>query len=354
MGLEFLARVRSSTLWLAALAALMVANYAGWRTGLGLAAGAAWSLANLGLLERLIVTITGPERRTRHLRAARRRVAGRDARALRRRRAAAEGLPPAALVAGFLVPYAVMMFKAAAALLLDSPLWARLTRSPWRSLALVLGVAALAWAVAASLPSLGGASPAHEPQARRRPRRPATARSPPRSRRRSSGPEKFANVISVLVKANPRTGWAHWLHRFEPVLFSLFVALRALADRLPGHAEEAVDPGAAPERGRERRRDALRLRGRHPGPEVRAALRAVPRHALHLHPGDEPVRAHPVHGVAHLEPQRHRGARDLHASSTCSTPASASWGRWATSTTWRAARARRSRGAWCPSCCPCT
>jgi F-type H+-transporting ATPase subunit a len=227
MGLEFLARVRSSTLWLAALASLMVATYAGWRLGLGLAAGTAWSLANLGLLERLVVTITGSGRRTAL--SARRAgwvlagmlaLFGAGALLLR-------GLPPAALVAGFLAPFAVMMFKAAAALLLDSPLWARLTRSPWRSLALVLGVALLAWAVAASLPSLGGASPAHEPQAQAA--APAAGHAVESVAEpeggNSTGPEKFANVVSVLVKANPGTEWAHRLHRFEPVVFSLFVAL---------------------------------------------------------------------------------------------------------------------------------
>ena len=222
MGLEFLSRVRSSTLWLAALAALMVANYAGWRTGLGLAAGAVWSLANLWALERLVVALTGPERRT----------------ALSARRAgwALGGmlalfgagalllahLPPAALVAGFVTPFAVMVFKASAALLLDSPLWARVTRDPWRSLALVVAVAALAWAVAASLPSLGGASPAHESLAAAPGAGHATE---PAAESAGSGPEKFANVVSVLVRANPGAAWAHGLHRFEPVLFSLFVAL---------------------------------------------------------------------------------------------------------------------------------
>jgi F-type H+-transporting ATPase subunit a len=226
MGLEFLARVRSSTLWLGVIAALMVANYAGWRMGLGLAAGAAWSLANLWALERLIVIITGSERRTSL--SARRAgwvlagmlaLFGVGALLLRT-------LPPAALVGGFLVPYAVMVFKAAAALLLDSPLWARLTRSPWRALALVLVVAALAWAVAASLPSPGGASPAHEPPALAASAAGHAAEPAAEAEGEgSAGPEKFANVVSVLVKANPGAEWAHGLHRFEPVIFSLFVAL---------------------------------------------------------------------------------------------------------------------------------
>jgi len=227
MGLEFLARVRSSTLWLVPLAALIVATYAGWRPGLGLAAGAAWSLANLWLLERLVVVITGAERRT--ARSARRAgwvLAGMLA--LFGAGALLLGsLPPGALVAGFLGPYLVMMFKAAAALLLDSPLWARVTRSPWRALALVAVVAVLAWAVAASLPALGGASPAHEPPAH--PVAPAAGHAAEPAAEPegagSTGPEKFANVVSLLVKANHGAEWAHWLHRFEPVVFSLFVAL---------------------------------------------------------------------------------------------------------------------------------
>jgi hypothetical protein len=112
MGLEFLARVRSSTLWLAVIAALMAANYAGWRLGLGLAAGAAWSLANLWLLERLIVIVTGSERRTT---LSARRAGGVLAGMLALFGAGALllwSLPPAALVAGFLVPFTVMMFKA--------------------------------------------------------------------------------------------------------------------------------------------------------------------------------------------------------------------------------------------------
>jgi F-type H+-transporting ATPase subunit a len=221
MGLEFLARVRRSTLWLAGLAAVMAATYAGWRTGAGLATGAAWSLANLWLLERLIVTMLAPGPRDPH---AKRRALvllagmlglfGAGALLLAR-------LPAAALTAGLVVPFAVMFLKAAAALLLDSPLWARVTRSPWRALALVAVVAALAWAVAAALPALGGASPEHAAAAVTEHARAGQAGAETEA---ASGPEKFANVVSVLVRAFPHAEWSHWLHRFEPVLFSLLVA----------------------------------------------------------------------------------------------------------------------------------
>src|SRR5262245_29524775 len=64
MGLEFLARVRSASLWLTAISALVVATYATPLAGLAVACGGAWSLANLALLQALIVTLTGADRRT--------------------------------------------------------------------------------------------------------------------------------------------------------------------------------------------------------------------------------------------------------------------------------------------------
>jgi F-type H+-transporting ATPase subunit a len=234
MGLEFLARVRRSTLWLAAIAALMAATYVGWRTGLGFAAGSLWSLANLWALEKLVVAITSPESRSA---GAGPRWASLGAPAARRAALALAGLlalfgagafllvslPPAALATGFLVPFVVMVFKAAAALLLASPLWARLTRSPWRAALLIAAVVVLAWAVAASLPVLGGAGEplaadvAHAPGA-------GAAAGGHESAAASSGPEKFANVITIISRAFPEAGWAHWLHRFEAVLFALLVA----------------------------------------------------------------------------------------------------------------------------------
>ena len=40
-----------------------------------------------------------------------------------------------------------------------------------------------------------------------------------------AGPEKFANVITVLSRAFPHAEWAHFLHHYETVIFSLFIAL---------------------------------------------------------------------------------------------------------------------------------
>src|SRR5262249_3726734 len=131
MGLEFLARVRSTSLWVIAIASLFVATYATPLAGLAVAAGGLWSLANLALLQTLIVTLTGPDRRT---------VA-----ATGRAILAIGGLlglftlgwflltrlAPALLVLGFCIPHAVIVLKAASLLLLPTTAWKRLTRSPW-------------------------------------------------------------------------------------------------------------------------------------------------------------------------------------------------------------------------------
>ena len=62
MGLEFLARVRRSSIGLTLIAGLFVAVYRPPALGLAIAAGGAWSLVNLWLIERLIVALTSPRR----------------------------------------------------------------------------------------------------------------------------------------------------------------------------------------------------------------------------------------------------------------------------------------------------
>ncbi len=238
MGLEFLARVRRSSLWLGGFAALVAATYATPSAGLALAAGAAWSLVNLILLERLIVALTGAERRTF---AATGRVI-----------AALGGLmvlfvagwllltrlPAGLLMAGFVIPHAVMVLKALSLLLLPTRAWQRVTRTPWPALVVVVALAVGGWAVtngwsqgpggehAAALDSVAhGSGATAAPDAHGAPAEEA-------------GPEKFANVITVLSRAFPHASWAHFLHQYEAVIFSLFIAfllcmLAMLATRNP-------------------------------------------------------------------------------------------------------------------------
>jgi hypothetical protein len=60
MGLNYLGRVRSVTMALAAVSGLVTATYASLPAALGLLAGAAWSLINLLLIQTLVVSATTP------------------------------------------------------------------------------------------------------------------------------------------------------------------------------------------------------------------------------------------------------------------------------------------------------
>jgi F-type H+-transporting ATPase subunit a len=90
-----------------------------------------------------------------------------------------------------------------------------LVASRWRGAALV-GVLALGtWVASGAIaqdqhgaPTVadhGGAAASHEAK--------------------SEGPEKFPNVITVLSRAFPDAPWAHFLHQYEAVIFSVVIAL---------------------------------------------------------------------------------------------------------------------------------
>ncbi len=255
MGLEFLARVRRTTIWISALVALAVATYAAPLAGLAVVLGAGWSLGNLFLLERLIVAVTGPDRGQPHT--ARRAIVtiafmlawfGAGALLLGR-------LDPAVLLAGFLLPFAVLTFKAASLLMLGSRFWARLTASPWRATVAVVGLVVVAWWAAAG--GISAANPNDPPAHGATQEAGATNPSDPHATgaahdagdaghaapgghdaaagaaegghaaggHEAQGPSKFPNVITFLTALAPDTSWAHFLHHYEAVIFSLFVGL---------------------------------------------------------------------------------------------------------------------------------
>src|SRR5262245_35753359 len=141
----FLARVRRATIVVAAVAGIAGATYASLPSGLALAAGAAWSLVNLLLLELLIRAATTP--------------GGEPASVARRTGWALGGMallfaaggwllfhtPARWLVAGFSLPFAVTALKAFSSALLASPAWRALVRSPWRATAAVAALILAAW-----------------------------------------------------------------------------------------------------------------------------------------------------------------------------------------------------------------
>jgi len=270
MGLELLARVRRSTLVVGVIAALFTATYAAPRHGLALALGVAWCLVNLRLLELLIVALTGADR-------ARTSVRVRAGAALAGMLGLFGGgalllaaLPPMMLLAGFLLPFVVMLLKAVSLLLLSSRVWRRFTGDPRRVLGLVIALGLAAWATA---PLLAGAADPSPPAAHGAAGAPAESGAVAPARHdvghgldapkgaegehgaaahsaAEHGPQKFANVITVLSRAFPDAGWAQFLHHYEVVVFSLLVALviclvAALASRkpkmIPGPLQNVVE-----------------------------------------------------------------------------------------------------------------
>jgi len=219
MGLEFLARVRRATFWVAAVVSLLAATYAAPRQALAVALGAGWSLANLFLIERLILALTGPGRGTRAtLRPAAPALLG----MLALFAAGAfllQRLPPAVLMVGFFVPYAVIVLKALALLLLPSKLWTRLTRDPRLASLAVAAAVGVAWLAFSPLRSRSETEshPAVEAA--------ASAAHPAAHAAEAAGPEKFPNVITVLHRAFPGAPWAEFLHRYEVIVFALLIAL---------------------------------------------------------------------------------------------------------------------------------
>jgi F-type H+-transporting ATPase subunit a len=229
MGLEFLARVRRTSVWFTLGSGLLVATYRGIAEGSAVLLGAAWCLVNLFLLEKLIVALTGADR----------------GRLPAVRRAAWSGigmlglfaagallltrLPAIWLLMGFWIPFAVMVLKAASLLLIPTDFWRRFTRGKWGAAAAVAVFVIGAWL------ATGGWTGSHSRDAH--PVRLAQSESAHASsgahasapheteEAEESGPQKFPNFITVLVRANPHQPWAHQLHRFEAIVFSFLIAL---------------------------------------------------------------------------------------------------------------------------------
>ena len=263
MELRFLARVRNVTIALAIAAAIMAASYATPLAALALLAGAAWSLVNLVLLQALVMAATTPGVVPAH---AARRVGWTMGGMLALFAAGAWllfHLPALWLTAGFSAPFVVLVLKAVSRTLLESRAWSALTRSPWRATALVAALILATWWVvpggsrgerpdsagagagahtdtAAAPAHGGGAEPgAHDAAATDAHSGAATdahggaatgahggaAGEVHGEAAEEGGTQKFPNLITLIVKANPGAAWAHTLHWIEPVVFALVVGL---------------------------------------------------------------------------------------------------------------------------------
>jgi F-type H+-transporting ATPase subunit a len=240
MGLEFLLRVRKTSTWLGGMTALMVATYVNPLLGLAFAAGALWSLVNLQLIEQLVVALTGPARGT----PAGTRGSGLALLGMLLLFAAGAVLlallSPAALVAGFLLPLAVIVVKAGTQVLLGSRAWQGIANNRWRAGIAALALAAVTWFGLGALTSARSQTPEHgehgttsapsevhgeagtaTPEAHGS----ATAEHEGEASEKEEG---FTNVIALLAGAFPHAAWAHFLEHYEVLVFSLFIALLLL------------------------------------------------------------------------------------------------------------------------------
>jgi F-type H+-transporting ATPase subunit a len=225
MGLEFLARVRRSSLIASGVAALFTATYLSPLGGLGLLAGALFCLFNLELIRLAVTGLTSADRGTP---AAHRRLAIGFGGMLPLFVAGALllfVLPAGWLVTGFLLPFAVLTLKAGSLLVLASPAWAALTRSPWRATLAVAACAALLWIGSSALPRAGlaaGSEPAHAAATE------THAAGEHAEAAEGEGGEKelgFPTIVTLLEHAAPHAAWVKWVVHFEAVLFSMLIAL---------------------------------------------------------------------------------------------------------------------------------
>lgn len=242
------------------LGGLFAAVYVSYTTGLAFAAGAAWSLANLRLLEVLVTSLTG------------------GAHAKRKAAVAAVAnvalmvaggfllvkLPVLALAAGFTLPFAVIFLKAASRVLLESAFWARVTRSPWAATALVATVAVAAWFalvpltraqtghVAASAPAAEHAADPHAASGDAHAADPHAAPGDAHGAagghgdgHHEAGPKEFDNVITVIAKAMklPIAADHKKLANVDSVIFALLVGLILIVVASIAGRDKGLVPG---------------------------------------------------------------------------------------------------------------
>jgi len=230
MGLEFLARVRKTSIWLGGVVALMAATTVRPMLGLTLAAGTLWSLLNLQLLERLVVALTSPERAT----PAGVRRSGLTLLGMLALFAAGalllSLLSPAVLLAGFLLPLAVIVAKAATLLLLDSRAWKSLVAHRFRAALAALALAAATWFALGALARAGGATTVPASAAAHAGGSAASASGDAAPAERGEAKSKdevegFTNIIALVAGTSPESAWAHFLEHYEVLIFSLFIAI---------------------------------------------------------------------------------------------------------------------------------
>ncbi|HTR97739.1 MAG TPA: F0F1 ATP synthase subunit A [Candidatus Acidoferrales bacterium] len=234
MGLEFLARLRRSSFVAGCVASLLAMSAGAVLPAGGLFAGVLASLLNLELVRLVVTGLLSPDRGT--------------APAVKRAAAGLVGtplllgagwlllrvLPPAWLMAGFLLPFAVLLLKACSTLLLGSRAWATLTRSRWRGAFVVGALVVLAWLGAGAWARAHAAPHVEDAPLAAPVNVPGAARANPETRKDIG----FPTLVSLLEASAPHARWVEWVVQYEAVLFAIFIAallafLAWLAGRKP-------------------------------------------------------------------------------------------------------------------------
>ena len=231
MGFELLARTSRATALTACLAALAAAGAFDLRMGLAVLLGATWSLANFRLLE-MLVRALGPRGQEAPLRATVAVLLKGPLLYLAGWWLLAEGLSPAGLLAGFVLPFLVLTLGAVGAQLFPgrktvAEATAELRKRARRGAGGLAGAALLAVTLAGASPAAGqehhettSATPEHAIEAHH-------GEGAHAEGGHAEHPE-LPNVITVLRSLNegrPTPSWLAFLHQWENVVFSLFAAL---------------------------------------------------------------------------------------------------------------------------------
>ncbi len=240
MGLEFLARVRKTSTWLGGVLALMAATYVSPMLGLAFAAGGVWSLVNLQLLEKLVVSFMGPARTTPQ------GVRGAGLALMGMLFLLAAGavllslLSPMALLLGFLLPLAVIVLKAASQILLGSRLWGGIVNHRFRAAFAAVAIAVITWFALGALTSATAENKPAESHATEAATSPGSAAADPHAAPAAEGEHAaagehseggghgFTNIVALIAGANHGAPWAAFLEHYEILVFSLLVALLLL------------------------------------------------------------------------------------------------------------------------------
>jgi F-type H+-transporting ATPase subunit a len=237
MGLDFLARVRRTSLLAGLVAALIAGSSFTLVSGLGVAAGAAWSLLNLVALESIVTGLVGARLGRDHsMRSVALGAAGTLALFIVGALLLTQ-LPTIALMVGFLIPFAVLVLKASSLLLLQSSLWRRITANPWQAAGFLAVVIAASWFAATGTHGVlrasaeephsttQAAAPAGQAHATEGEHAAAGAHAAVGEHAEAAGPKMFDNVLGVIIKANHGKPWANFLHHFEYVIYAMIVAV---------------------------------------------------------------------------------------------------------------------------------